>query len=97
MERIPIIIGADELILWLRKNRRAENCKTQELGKNIWVFIRDSLRGSKVEPDPKPTYWGKNDPAFKSVVHPEGLPYEATQYQINTCDLAKLYEELLTW
>ena len=43
-----IQIGADELILWLRKNEKAENISNDEiqgLGRKIYNLIVHELRG----------------------------------------------------
>jgi hypothetical protein len=94
---IRINIGADELILWLRKNGKAEsipNDEIQGLGIKIHELIVNKLGGEKTE-DNKPSYWAnligdKNVEKF-------GLPKTSVQYKIDTDRLGELYEELATW
>ena len=94
---IKINIGADELILWLRKNGKAEripNDEIQGLGIKIHELIVTKLGGEKIE-DSKPSYWAnlmgdKNVDKF-------GLPKTSAQYKIETERLGELYEELVTW
>jgi len=92
-----IRIGADELILWLRKNGRAVNIPNDEiqgLGTRIYSLIVDRLGGVKVI-DNHPSYWAslitdKNVDKFQ-------LPKTSAQYEIDTDRLGDLYEELFTW
>jgi hypothetical protein len=94
---IKIKIGADELILWLRKNEKATNIPNDEiqgLGIKIYNLIVDQLGGKKVE-DNCPSYWAnlggdKNVDKF-------GLPKSSAQYEINSSELERLYVELNNW
>lgn len=92
-----IKIGADELILWLRKNEKAEsipNDEIQGLGAKIHNLIVNELGGMKVI-DNHPSYWAniigdKNIEKFN-------LPKTSAQYEINTEKLGELYTKLSTW
>ncbi|KAA6302546.1 MAG: hypothetical protein EZS26_001378 [Candidatus Ordinivivax streblomastigis] len=94
---IKIKIGADELILWLRKNNKANsipNDEIQGLGRKIHDLIVGQLGGKKVNDD-YPSYWANLD----EVTHIDkfGLPKSSAQYEINTSELERLYVELNNW
>ena len=92
-----IKIGADELILWLRKNGKAKtipNDGSQGLGRKIYELIVNKLGGKKVEDD-YPSYWAnfiddKNADKF-------GLPKTSAQYVIESSKLETLFLELDNW
>jgi hypothetical protein len=92
-----IRIGADELILWLRKNDKAVNNPNDEiqgLGAKIYNLIVNRLGGTKLL-DNHPSYWAslitdRNVDKFQ-------LPKTSAQYEIDTEQLGDLYEELRTW
>lgn len=92
-----IQIGADELILWLRKNEKAENISNDEiqgLGRKIYNLIVHELSGEKVI-DNHPSYWAnligdKNVEKFN-------LPKTSAQYKINIKNIGKLYESISNW
>lgn len=92
-----IKIGADELILWLRKNGKAINIPNDEiqgLGIKIHELIVNKLGGERVE-DNKPSYWAnfigdKNVDKF-------GLPKSSAQYKIDSSQLENLFLELDNW
>ena len=92
-----IKIGADELILWLRKNDKAENIPNDEihgLGIKIHNLIVKELGGMKVAEN-YPSYWAnlmedKNIEKFN-------LPKKSAQYEIETEKIGKLYENLSSW
>lgn len=93
---MEIIIGADELILWLRKNSKAVNIPNDGfngLGMRIYELICNQLNGVKIGDD-LPSYWSIED-------HPRvgkfELPKTSAQYQICTSRLNSLYTELSTW
>lgn len=91
-----IIIGADELILWLRKNKRAEgipNDEIQGLGIRIYELIVDRLEGKKL--DDIPSYWANND-GDKNIGKSK-LPKTSTQYEIDTSKLESIFNELNLW
>jgi hypothetical protein len=91
-----ITIGADELILWLRKNKKAQgvpNDGAQGLGRKIYdVIIR--LGGNKIA-DGVPAYWA-NDGNAQNIGQ-DNLPKGSAQYSIDTNKLGALYDELDTW
>jgi hypothetical protein len=92
-----IKIGADELILWLRKNEKATNIPNDEiqgLGRKIYDLIVTKLKGKKLK-DSEPSYWAnligdKNVDKFD-------LPKSSAQYEIETSQLEKLFIELNNW
>lgn len=89
---IQINIGADELILWLRKNNKAVGKTTQDLGAKILVLV-ESLGGEKLS---------ELQCRWECTIDAEGidkldLPKTATQYKIKTTEIGKLYEELSKW
>ncbi len=87
-----INIGADELILWLRKNNKAVGKTTQDLGAKILVLV-ESLGGEKLS---------ELQCRWERTIGAEGidkldLPKTATQYSIKTTEISKLYEQLSKW
>lgn len=86
-------IGADELILWLRKNGKRENESNLLLGKNIHDLIVDRLNGVLIQRD-VPCIWDTNN---EEIVHELFLPQTAAQYTINTKNLVELFNVLQTW
>lgn len=92
-----IRIGADELILWLRKNEKAKSIPNDEikgLGAKIYKLIVNELGGKKVI-DNQPSYWAsilgdKNIEKFN-------LPKTSAQYEINSEKMGELYSRLSTW
>lgn len=94
MER-TIRIGADEIILWLRKNRVAvetPNDGKTGLGSKILDLIVNKLHGRKVE-DSAPSFWDATD----SSVQQFGLTKTSAQYEIRATQLVDLYLEISTW
>jgi hypothetical protein len=91
-----IRIGADEIILWLRKNKKAESVPNDEvtgLGRQIHDLIVNELGGEKL--DSQPSYWAsliddKNVGKFD-------LPKTATQYELDVDKMTRLYETISTW
>ncbi|RTY86946.1 hypothetical protein [Flavobacterium sp. RSP15] len=92
-----IKIGADELILWLRKNEKAVNIPNDEiqgLGIKIHNLIVKEFGGIKVAEN-YPSYWAnlmedKNVEKFN-------LPKASAQYEIETQKIGQLYENLSRW
>lgn len=88
-----IIIGADELILWLRKNGRViaiPNDQINGLGRRIYDIIIN-LNGEKINDD-VPSFWSvetgsKNIGEFL-------LPKTSAQYRIPISRFNELYREL---
>jgi len=93
MER-TIRIGADEIILWLRKNHRAENIPNDGisgLGRRILdTIVR--LGGQKVD-ESLASCWDETD----SHVQQYGLPKTSAQYEISVNQLPALYLEIMNW
>jgi len=89
-----IKIGADELILWLRKNKIAEdisNDEVQGLGIIIYKLITKELGGERIT-ESQPSYWealmqNKNVGKFN-------LPKTSSQYEIDSSKIGELYEKL---
>jgi len=89
-----IKIGADELILWLRKNGKAKNIPnsgTGGLGIIIYNII-DKYHGKKID-DSHPSYWPTdiND----SRIGEYELPQTSAQYLIDINDLPKIFNDLI--
>ncbi|MBC7440862.1 MAG: hypothetical protein H7250_12875 [Flavobacterium sp.] len=87
-----INIGADELILWLRKNNKAVGKTTQDLGAKILVLI-ESLGGTKLS---------ELQCRWECTIGAEGidkldLPKTAMQYKIKITEIGQLYFELSNW
>lgn len=94
MEHDSIRIGADEIILWLRKNRIAAdipNDGATGLGRRIHDLIV-GLGGRKIEGSAA-SYWDETD----SHVQQYGLPKTSAQYEVSVDLLPALYRELLNW
>jgi hypothetical protein len=92
-EFMQINIGADELILWLRKNKKAIEVENSVLGRRIITLIKE-LDGQPIEEDHK-SIWADDmsDVAMARL----GLPITSEQYKIDTKILPDIYEKLLTW
>jgi len=89
-----IKIGADELILWLRKNNKATgipNDGTGGLGQKIFDIIVNQLSGNKVE-DNYQSYWASSD--TDKNIDKYNLPKTSAQYEINVNEMNRLYEIL---
>lgn len=92
-----IKIGADELILWLRKNDKAINAPNDDfsgLGRKIHDYIVETLNGRKIE-DNRSSFWAntKDDKNINKFC----LPKTSAQYEIDTSQLETLYNELINW
>lgn len=91
-----INIGADELILWLRKNGKAANVPNDGvhgLGRKIYDLII-SLGGFKVS-DNVVSFWGTD--LGDENVSQFGLPKKSAQYEIDLDRLPTLFNELMHW
>ena len=85
-----IKIGADELILWLRKNKKAEGISNEVLGKKILnLIVEETKIGKKVESSEQ-SLWDNDDEKSK-------LPKHAAQYEIDLSKIEELYDELNKW
>lgn len=87
-----IKIGADELILWLRKNEKGSSYATDVLGKKIQNLII-SLDGEQL--DEEQCYWA-NEGDDKNI-DKYNLPKTATQYEIDIDKLPELFNEISGW
>lgn len=90
---MEIKIGADELILWLRKNKKAKEETTKYLGLKIRKLI-ESLEGRLTIHD-ESCYWN-TEKKLKSIDELE-LPMTASQYRIESNKIGDLYIELNNW
>jgi len=88
-----IKIGADELILWLRKNKIATTVPNDQLGAQIRKLI-ESLGGALKDED-IPVYWDER--IGSKNIDPYQLPKTAAQYEISTDILEDIYDTMLTW
>ena len=84
-----IQIGNDELILYFRKNYPKCKIKNADLGKKIWLWIKDEDRKSKKIGD-EPCFWGNSG----SFIGENLLPKTATQFILNSRILPDLYNYL---
>ncbi len=89
-----IRIGADEIILWLRKNGKAEDVRNDDLGTKIRYLICDNLNGKKLK-EGHPSYW-PGEPGDHHIGEDE-LPKTAAQYEIDICRMCKLYKAINEW
>jgi hypothetical protein len=92
-ELMQINIGADEMILWLRKNKKAVGVENSVLGRRIITLIKE-LDGQPIEEDHK-SIWA--DDMSDMAMARLGLPITSEQYKIDTKILPDIYEKLLTW
>jgi hypothetical protein len=89
-----IMIGADELILWLRKNKKAKGVSNRVLGKRIKEVICGDLEGIEVNKSKK-SYWGGGK-RYKFLSEYK-LPKSSSQYSIKTINLVNLYRSINNW
>ncbi len=85
-----IIIGADELILWMRKNERATGIANNVLGGAIAQIVR-KMGKTPIEYN-ETVEWGTEN---KEKVNATQLPQTAAQYELTPKELIDLYDELL--
>lgn len=90
---MDIKIGADEIILWLRKNEKCQNVSNLHLGKRISNLMTDN--GGKKILDNHPSYWDSNDDAIN--ISDVKLPKTSEQYSIPQSSIQALYNELVKW
>ncbi len=87
-------IGADELILWLRKNNIAINTPNDEiqgLGHKIHDIIVTQLKGEKIE-DNSQTFWANTD--NDKNIGKLKLPKSSAQYLLDFDKISELYVSL---
>jgi hypothetical protein len=90
---MKIKIGADELILWLRKNNLVANETNIQLGLKILNLI-ESLGGNLIVHDVQ-CYW--NVEPYPEFINEYKLPKTASQYYIELNRISELYKALLNW
>ncbi len=85
---MKIKIGADELILWLRKNHKAENIDNVMLGKKISDLMK------KLEAE----FGTSNEQTLWTSPYSEfGLPMTSQQYIIDVEKIPEIFRELVSW
>jgi len=85
-----IFMGNDEFILFIRKNFPDGRMTTNQLGKKIWIWLRDADPGAIIIAKGLPCYWGdKGD-----FISADKLPKTATQFKFDINVLPDLYEYL---
>lgn len=84
---MEIKIGADELILWLRKNKKAEELDNGVLGRKIADLIT-SFDGRFGE---------SNVPALWNSSNDGKLPMTSQQYIVDVEKLPDLFRKLAEW
>jgi hypothetical protein len=90
---MQINIGADELILWLRKNNKAIEVENAVLGRKI-IGLITNLGGLPIKEN-HPSIWA-NDMSDDAMAR-LGLAKTSEQYEINTTILPNIYDELVKW
>jgi hypothetical protein len=86
-------IGPDELILWLRKNGKAEGFDNAALGRKIIKLIQ-GLDGEPKEGD-YPSLWVNDlSPVAADRLR---IPMSSQQYIIDTKKLPEIFEEISNW
>ncbi len=89
-----IRVGADEIILWLRKNGRVKDVTNPVLGGRINDLICNKLGGELIERD-VPSYW-PGRPGDHNIGEYK-LPLNSAQYKIEIDRMSKLYETINEW
>lgn len=92
---MDIKIGADEIILWLRKNGKSKdipNSGTGGLGQKIYDLIY-KYNGRKIQ-DNYPSYWPV---ILDDKIGELELPQTSAQYIININNLHVLFSNLSKW
>ena len=84
---MEIKIGADELILWLRKNNKANDVNNFMLGRKIASLMQ------KMEVQ----FDAENEPVIWTFTNNDLLPKTSQQYMLNIEILPNIYKEISTW
>ena len=84
---MEIKIGADELILWLRKNNKAIDVDNFMLGRKIASLMQ------KMEAQ----FDAKDEPVIWTFNSNDLLPKTSQQYILNVEHLPNIYKEISTW
>lgn len=90
---MEIKVGADELILWLRKNKKAQKETTIHLGLKIRKLFEKN--GGHLTKHDEPCYW--NTEKILNSINEFELPMTASQYTIDSNKIGVLYNELNNW
>jgi anti-sigma28 factor (negative regulator of flagellin synthesis) len=90
---MEIKIGADELILWLRKNKKAGDVDNATLGRNIADLIL-KLDGEAVEENCR-SFWA--DDLSEAAMTRLKIPITSGQYKIDTKKLPEIFEKISNW
>lgn len=88
-----ISIGADELILWLRKNKKSIGVDNIVLGRKIVDLIKN-LGGTLGQED-QPSLW-TNDLSDEAMARLE-IPKTAQQYNVDISILPEIFKVLNDW
>jgi hypothetical protein len=88
-----IRIGADEIILWLRKNNKQQDVANVTIFKNIHELIIKRLDGIIIQED-ETCIWPLDD---DDKINENHLPKSAPQYLIKAEKTVDLYKEINTW
>ena len=83
-----IKIGADELILWLQKNKKAAGIENRTLGRKIADLITKDLGGE---------FASSNEPVLWALSYDDKLPRTSQQYIIDVEKLPTLFKTLAIW
>ena len=86
-----ITMGNDEFILFIRKIFPQCQQTNAQLGKSIWIWIRDNASGTKTVDD-QPCYWGDQTASVSDTQ----LPATATQFEFEISALPDLYRFLIS-
>jgi hypothetical protein len=87
-------IGADELILWLRKNNMSQNIPNMGfngLGQLINNIIVNQLNGELIAHDVE-AYWAHEDDNLN--IGNNNLPQTSAQYEIDVDKVSDLYRKI---
>ena len=83
-----IKMGNDEFILYLRKNKKGIDKTNDQLGKMIWIWLRDNANGKELTIED--CYWGDKG----SFIDEYDLPKTSRQFEFDIAYLSYLYEYL---
>ena len=91
-----IKIGADELILWLRKNEKAANLPNDEIH-GLGAEIRRTIEklGGHLTIKNQACFWANED--GDKNIGKFNLPKTAAQYEIEVDKLPQLFETIMKW
>jgi len=90
---MKITIGADELILWLRKNKKTVGIENLLLGRRIAELVKKL--GGEFAQENQPSLW--SDELSDEAMTRMGLPKTAQQYMVDISTLPEVYKTLNEW